>query len=209
MTQPSAHAPFSQDWWRVTLDSIGDAVIATDPQGRVVFLNPVAQTLTGWTQVEAAGRRLEEVFVVVNEASRAKLENPVEKVLHTGHVAGLANHSVLINRDGRDIPIDDSAAPIRDQSGGLVGVVLIFRDITERRRAERTRSYLAAIVESSDDAIIGKTIEGVITSWNTGAERIFGYTAGEIIGRPITVLIPPERHAEEHEILKRLSRGER
>ena len=209
MTQSSAHSPFSQDWWRVTLDSIGDAVIATDPQGRVIFLNPAAQSLTGWSQVEAAGRRLEEVFVVVNEASRARLENPVEKVVHTGHVVGLANHTVLISRDGRDIPIDDSAAPIRDQSGGLVGVVLIFRDITERRRAERTRSYLAAIVESSDDAIIGKTIEGVITSWNTGAERIFGYTAGEIIGRPITVLIPPERHAEEHEILKRLSRGER
>jgi PAS domain S-box-containing protein len=117
MTQPPAHSAFSQDWWRVTLDSIADAVIATDRQGRVGFLNPAAQTLTGWTQVEAAGRRLEEIFVIVNEASRAKLENPVEKVLHTGHVAGLANHTVLISRDGRDIPIDDSAAPIRDESG--------------------------------------------------------------------------------------------
>src|SRR6476620_10701538 len=101
---------------------------------------------------------------------------------------------VLISRDGRDIPIDDTAAPIRDESGELVGVVLIFRDITERRRMELTRSHLAAIVESSDDAIIGKTLEGVITSWNKGAERIFGYTADEIIGRPIAVLIPPERH---------------
>jgi PAS domain S-box-containing protein len=209
MTQPPAHSAFSQDWWRVTLHSIADAVIATDRQGRVGFLNPAAQTLTGWTQVEAAGRRLEEIFVIVNEASRAKLENPVEKVLHTGHVAGLANHTVLISRDGRDIPIDDSAAPIRDESGELVGVVLIFRDITERRRMELTRSHLAAIVESSDDAIIGKTLEGVITSWNKGAERIFGYTADEIIGRPIAVLIPPERHDEEQEILKRLRRGER
>src|SRR5215475_10186771 len=94
MTQPPAQSAFSQDWWRVTLDSIADAVIATDREGRVVFLNPVAQTLTGWTIVEAAGRRLEEVFVVVNETSRAKVENPVEKVFHTGHVAGLANHTV-------------------------------------------------------------------------------------------------------------------
>ena len=97
MTQPPAHSAFSQDWWRVTLDSIADAVIATDREGRVVFLNPVAQTLTGWTIVEAAGRRLEEVFVVVNETSRAKVENPVEKVFHTGHVAGLANHTVRRN----------------------------------------------------------------------------------------------------------------
>ena len=82
--------------------------------------------------------------------------NPVAKVFHTGHVAGLANHTVLISRDGRDILIDDSAAPIRDESGELVGVVLVFRDITERRRTELTRLHLAAIVESSDDAIIGK-----------------------------------------------------
>ena len=155
------------------LGSIADAVIATDREGRVVFLNPVA------------------------------------KVFHTGHVAGLANHTVLISRDGRDILIDDSAAPIRDESGELVGVVLVFRDITERRRTELTQLHLAAIVESSDDAIIGKTLEGVITSWNKGAERTFGYAADEIIGRPITVLIPPERHCEEQEILKRLRLGER
>ena len=192
-----------------TYDSATDAVFATDREGRVVFLNPVAQTLTSWTMVEAAGRRLEEVFVVVNETSRAKVENPVEKVFLTGHVAGLANHTVLISRDGRDLPIDDSAAPIRDESGELVGVVLVFRDITERRRTELTQLHLAAIVESSDDAIIGKTLEGVITSRNKGAERTFGYAADEIIGRPITVLIPPERHGEEQEILKRLRLGER
>jgi PAS domain S-box-containing protein len=209
MTEPPGHLGFSQEWWRVTLNCIGDAVIATDTQAKVVFLNPVAQTLTGWTQVEAVGRRLEEVFVIVNEASRTRVENPVEKVSQTGHIVGLANHTILISRNGRDIPIDDSAAPIRDERGEVVGVVLIFRDITERRRTELTRSYLAAIVESSDDAIIGKTLEGVITSWNKGAERIFGYTADEIIGRPITVLIPPERQAEEHEILKKLRRGER
>jgi PAS domain S-box-containing protein len=145
----------------------------------------------------------------VNETSRAVVENPVEKVLQTGHIVGLANHTVLIGKDGRDIPIDDSAAPIRDDSGALLGVVLIFRDITERRRTELTRSYLAAIVESSDDAIIGKTLDGIITSWNKGAETIFGYPAEEVIGRPVTVLIPPDRHFEEEDILSRLRRGER
>ena len=201
----SDRTPFSQDWWRVTLDSIGDAVIAADVEGRVVFLNPVAQALTGWTQVEAQGRALNEVFVIINET---KLENPVEKVFQTGNIIGLANHTILVARDGREVPIDDSAAPIRDENGELVGIVLIFRDITERRRTELTRSYLAAIVESSDDAIIGKMLDGIITSWNKGAEKTFGYVADEIVGRPITILIPPERHAEETAILEKIKRGE-
>ena len=105
------------------MDSIGDAVIAADVEGRVVFLNPVAQALTGWTQVEAQGRALNEVFVIINETSRAKLENPVEKVFQTGNIIGLANHTILVARDGREVPIDDSAAPIRDENGELVGIV--------------------------------------------------------------------------------------
>jgi len=201
--------PFSQNWWRVTLDSIGDAVIATDPDGRVVFVNPVAQALTGWTSEEAVGRPLIEIFVIVNESSRAKMDNPVTKVREMGNIVGLANHTILIARDGRDIPIDDSAAPIRDEQGTLVGIVLIFRDITERRRTELAQSYLAAIVESSDDAIIGKTLQGVITSWNKGAEKTFGYMADEVVGGPIKILIPPELHSEEKEILAKLARGER
>ena len=121
MTQPPAQSAFSQDWWRVTLDSIADAVIATDREGRVVFLNPVAQTLTGWTIVEAAGRRLEEVFVVVNETSRAKVENPVEKVFHTGHVAGLANHTVASGdrQHGRCCDPLHSGSAIRMGESGL------------------------------------------------------------------------------------------
>ena len=193
----------------MTLDSIGDAVIATDADGKVVFLNRIAQGLTGWMQAEATGRPLEEVFVIVNETSRNRVENPVGKVLTTGHIVGLANHTILINKRGSEIPIDDSAAPIRDEKGGLLGVVLIFRDISDRRRTELTKSYLAAIVESSDDAIIGKTLDGVITNWNKGAETIFGYSAEEIIGKPVTVLIPNELHSEETEILSKLRRGER
>lgn len=127
---------------KVTLASIGDAVIATDPRGRVTMLNGVAQALTGWTDAEAAGRPLEDVFVIVNEESRRPAENPVGKVLREGVMAGLANHTVLLSKDGREIPIDDSAAPIRAADGRLLGVVMVFRDITERRQTERERAAL-------------------------------------------------------------------
>jgi PAS domain S-box-containing protein len=116
---------------------------------------------------------------------------------------------MLITKAGRRLPIDDSAAPIRDDRGELVGVVLVFRDISERREIELGRAYLAAIVESSSDAIISKTLEGVITSWNKGAEQIFGYTAEEAIGRNVTMRFPPERHSEEIDILGKMRRGER
>jgi len=119
---------------RITLDSIGDAVITTDAEGRVVSLNPVAATLTGWTQDEAVGRPLDEIFHVINERTRQPIENPVKKALAEGRIVGLANHTVLIAKDGTEHPIDDSAAPIRDAAGGIRGVVLIFRDITERKR---------------------------------------------------------------------------
>jgi PAS domain S-box-containing protein len=194
---------------RVTLTSMGDAVITTDAAGRVASSNPVAVALTGWTQDEAAGRPLEEVFPVINERSRQPVENPVKTVLVRGRVVGLANHTTLIAKDGTERPIDDSAAPIKDAQGRVLGVVLIFRDVTERRRAERSARLLASIVESSDDAIISKDVNGVITSWNQGAERIFGYTAAEAVGCPIGMLAPPGRADEMPGILERIRRGER
>jgi len=134
----------AREWFQITLASIGDAVIATDTAGQVTLLNAVAQSLTGWPQGEAAGRPLEEVFHIVNEQTRAGVENPVTKVLRMGTVVGLANHTVLLSRDGREIPIDDSAAPIRASGGDLAGVVLIFRDIADRRKAETERERLLA-----------------------------------------------------------------
>ncbi|HEX7230712.1 MAG TPA: PAS domain S-box protein, partial [Candidatus Binatia bacterium] len=194
---------------RITLESIGDAVIATDAQGRVSFVNPVAQKLLGYSPEETMGRPLREVFNIVNEFTREPVENPVERVLREGHVVGLANHSLLVRPDRVETPIDDSAAPIHDDDGSLAGVVLVFRDITESRRAERTRSTLAAIVESSDDAIVSKDLNGRIMTWNTGAERLFGYRDTEAVGQPITIIIPPDRIHEEAEILRRIRNGDR
>lgn len=322
----------SSELLHVTLRSIGDAVVTTDREGRVQFLNDVAEALTGWPTRDAQGRPLAEVFRIINEESRQTVENPAERALREGTVVGLANHTILIARDGTEIPIDDSAAPIRDVQGDVHGVVLVFRDIRERKQSEKalrrseeelaeffenatigihwagpdgailrvnraelemlgyareeylgrhiaefhadrdvidemlrrlhageevrdyearmrckdgslrdvlidsnvlwedgrfihTRCFtrdvterkqadvvqarLAAIIESSDDAIISKTLEGRILSWNAGAERLFGYTAEEAVGQFITILIPPDRIHEERMILDRLSRGER
>ncbi|HSD29224.1 MAG TPA: PAS domain S-box protein [Vicinamibacteria bacterium] len=197
------------EWLRVTLASIGDAVVTTDTDGRVLSLNRVAEGLTGWVEQEAQGRPLAEVVRLVGEASRQPVEDPAGKALREGRVVGLANHTILVARDGTEIPIDDSAAPIRDDLGRSRGVVLIFRSIAERRRNEENQARLAAIVESSQDAIVSKTLDSRIVSWNAGAEQLFGYRAEEVIGRPITLLIPPERQDEEREILERIRRGER
>jgi PAS domain S-box-containing protein len=320
------------DWLRVTLASIGDAVISTDAEGRVTFMNAVAEALTGWPQAEAQGRPLPEVFHIVNEETRKEADNPALRALREGTIVGLANFTILIARDGKERPIDDSAAPIRDGAGTRAGTILVFRDVTERRaaeaalrqkeaelrdfienasvalhwagpdgtilwanraelkllgyakeeyvgrnivdfhvdrpiiddilhrllrkeevhgyearlrcqdgsikhvlinssglwegerflhtrcfthditdrkRAEEAQARLAAIVESSEDAIVSKTLDGIITSWNQGAEHLFGYAAAEAVGQPITLIIPPERHYEEPAILERLRRGER
>jgi PAS domain S-box-containing protein len=312
---------------RVTLASIGDAVIATDMHGRVTLLNAVAESLTGWDSASALGRSITDVFRIVNQETRQPVESPVERALREGTVVGLANHTLLIARDGAEHPIDDSGAPIRDRRGMVTGVVLVFRDIaarkqaedtlaryqllsenareiilfvgrdgriveanraavaaygydrdtllsktiydlrdpatvpatdtqmqqaddsgilfetmhrradgtsfpvevssigatidhervlvsiirdiTQRRRIQADQARLAAIVQSSDDAIIGKTLDGTILSWNAAAEQIYGYSAEEMIGRSIQVLAPPDRLNEIPEILERIKRGER
>jgi PAS domain S-box-containing protein len=125
------------DWLGVTLSSIGDGVITTDRHGRVAFLNPVAQALTGWTQEQAVGHALEKVFHIISEDTRVEVENPAVRALRDGVIVGLANHTLLISRDGTERPIDDSAAPIRNKRGETAGAVLVFRDITDRRKTER------------------------------------------------------------------------
>ena len=126
----------SEQRWATTLASIGDAVIATDIEGKIAFMNTVAEEMTGWKLAEAATKSVPEVFNIVNEQSRREVENPVTKVLREGMIVGLANHTILIRKDGTEVAIDDSGAPIRDGDGKVIGVVLVFRDITERKQAE-------------------------------------------------------------------------
>ena len=128
-----------REWFRLTLASIGDAVIATDTEGKVTLLNAVAQSLTGWTEDEAKGMPLETVFKIVNEKTRKAVENPALRALEEGRIMGLANHTVLISKTGSEHPIDDSAAPIRNVEGNIAGAVLVFRDITERKHQEAQR----------------------------------------------------------------------
>jgi len=130
-------ASASAEFLKVTLTSIGDAVIATDAAGRITLINPVAQNLTGWSEQKALGTPITEVFQVVNETTRAAVENPVEKAIAQGVVTGLANHTILISRNGQETPIDDSGAPIRGPEGDIQGGVLVFRDISARRETER------------------------------------------------------------------------
>ena len=216
MRAAQARAHKRGEMMRITLSSIGDAVIVTDVDGRVTSLNAVAETLIGWTAHDAAGRPLDEVFHIVNEDTRQPVPNPALRALREGTAVGLANHTVLISKDGTERAIDDSAAPVRDADGAVSGSVLIFRDITERRQWERDEAsrllaarQLASIVETSDDAIIRKSLDGTIQSWNAGAERVFGYSAEEAVGRHISLIIPPERVAEEDPIIASLKAGRR
>ncbi|HKQ79969.1 MAG TPA: CHASE3 domain-containing protein [Blastocatellia bacterium] len=133
-----------REWLQVTLSSIGDAVIATETNGAVTFLNPVAESLTGWKQEEAQGQSIREVFNIVNERTREPVENPALRAMREGLIVGLANHTLLIAKDGTEMPIDDSGAAIKGADGKIIGAVLIFRDITERRLVEEERSKLLA-----------------------------------------------------------------
>ncbi len=150
-------AQTARDFLTTTLASIGDAVVATDAQGCVVFANPIACQLTGYPESGFTGRPLHEVLNLVNEQTRMPLEDPVRRALREGKIVGPANHTVLIARDGRETPIDDSAAPIRNREGGMGGVVLIFRDITERRLAERelqaAREQLQLVTDTMAPAV--------------------------------------------------------
>jgi len=319
------------------LQSIGDAVIVTDEKGCVTNMNHIAEKLTGWRHNEAQGQLLSTVFHIVDEKLRVPVESPVDKVRRLGTIVGLANHTLLIRKDGTETAIDDSGAPIRDDDGKLTGIVLVFRDITERKLAEeatlqaRARAFealqqapvffallegpdhvftmvnppylrlvnnrdvlnkpvrvaipeaagqgyiaildkvyqgepfvgngirfevqavgdlpsderyldfvyqpmreadgtvsgiivvgndvtdrqlaegamqrLAAIVDSSDDVIVSKDLDGIITSWNPAAQRLFGYSSEEIIGQSILKLIPDHLQAEEKTIIESIRAG--
>jgi PAS domain S-box-containing protein len=325
-----------REWFRVALSSIGDAVITADARSAVTFMNPVAEAMTGWTGVEAAGVPLANIFTIIDDLTGKPIEHPASKVLRDGQMVRLINHVSLVRPDGTTRAIEDGAAPIRNRDGMMTGTVTVFRDITaqrqaevalsesdvrfrtifnqaavgiavtdlagqflqvnqkcadlfgysieelqqrpfmelvhqfdassarrslealvreqsanmvlefrclrkdgsaiwllstitvvkdragnpqhligiveditERKFAEEAQARLVAIIASSDDAIISLNLDGVVLSWNRGAERMYGYTATEMIGSTTEALIPPDRLDEESAILARIRNGER
>ena len=188
------HARQQAETLRITISSIGDAVISTDANGYVTYLNAVAEAMTGWNKADAIGKPLEVVFKIINEQTRQPVENPVEKVLKLGQVVGLANHTILVAKDGTERPIDDSAAPIRDDQGQILGVILVFHDITERRRAEaskrETEREVVATLESITDGFMRFDREWRVAHMNAEAERIVQRRRDEVLGKSLWELWP-------------------
>ena len=185
----------------VTLASIDAGFLATDAAGRVTSMNAVAEKVTGWTQADAMGQALWTVFDREDRPADYIQRNPVDVMLDQGVTVDIVHHVTALARDGRRTPLQVNAALTRTDTGQVRGLAMVFRDMTALDRAEADRDRLAAIVESSTDAIIGKTLDGTITSWNSGAQRLFGYSAAEAIGQSVQILIPADRAAEEMRIL--------
>jgi PAS domain S-box-containing protein len=219
----------SEEKLGVTLNSIGDGVIATDAAGRLTLLNPVAQQLTGWTQAQAVGHPVDEVFHIINQQTREPAIMPVIAALAHGTVQGLANHTVLIARDGSERAIADSCAPIRARDGQVVGAVLVFRDVTEEYAVQQNLRDNAALIQT----VLNTVADGIVTlhaeSWlietvNPAAERMFGYLKTELAGKNLSALIPEldrdqdlleyclpgagvDACAQDHEVAGRLKDG--
>jgi PAS domain S-box-containing protein len=203
-----------EKWLATTLRSIGDAVIATDEKGLITFMNPVAEALLGFKLEEVRQRNLTEVFIIVNRDTRRPVENPVTRVLREGNIVGLANHTVLISRDGSEIPINDSAAPIKDDQGSMLGVILVFSDMTEREKAaeslresQRENEFLAGLIRASSQPVAIGYPDGRLGLFNRAFEELTGYAADEL--RSVnwaTALTPPEWLEMERDKLAELHR---
>jgi PAS domain S-box-containing protein len=187
----------SEEWFSTTLRSIGDAVIATDKKGIIKFLNPVAEALTGWKKSEVLGKELSHIFKIVDEETRVLVEDsdPVTKVLREGTVVNLTNHMILVAKDGTERNIADSGAPIHDERGNIIGVVLVFHDITEQRRVEKALQIQDRAIAASINGIVitdPNQPDNPIIYCNPAFERITGYSREEAIGRNCRFLQGPE-----------------
>ena len=185
-----------------------DGIIGTGRDGRITHLNPTALALIGRDESEAVGRQIGEVFVAVGEAGDSPFV-ALERAVSTGLPQPLPPGTILVDGRGRSVPVEGQFVPIAGQPPQSAAMVVVFRDATGRDRMHELNERLAAIVESSDDIIASKTLDGVITSWNRGAERILGFRADEVIGRHISMLMPPEAAEDATAILSRVRRGER
>ena len=220
LEQAQAALRESEQRWATTLASIGDAVIATDLSGNILFMNGEAEELTGWMLKEASLKPVKTVFNIINEQTRLEVESPIDRVLKEGIVVGLANHTVLIQKGGAEVPIDDSGAPIKDKDGKTTGVVLIFRDITERKKAEdalrKSEEEYSSLFANMIDGFAyckmifdenNKPIDFVYLQINDSFERITGLKREVIVGKKVTEAIPGTEKAnpELFEIYGRVS----
>ena len=188
---------------RLALEKVDDAVITTNAYGRIIAMNPAAQSLTGWCERAALDRPLEQVFRIADAAGRAPGAHPAPR-----------HYSVLTRRDGSQREIDQSATPLQDEHGEVSGCLLVFRDISEQLRLDRERAstlastrLLAAVVDASNDAVVALSLDGTIRSWNPAAESLYGYSAAEAIGSRITMVMPDERRSEHDAIVARIASG--
>jgi len=172
----------SREWSQVTLGSIGDAVIATDESGMVTFLNPVASALTGWKAEDALHQSIHRVFSVINELTRQPAENIVDRVLSERRKVNLANHTALVTSDGREIPIEDSAAPISDSEGNTIGVVLVFHDVTEERRARREIQSIARFPDENPNPVLRISSEGRLLYANKNSDVLLKFLEVDVGG---------------------------
>jgi len=195
LQQTNVILQLSEEKLAVTLSSIGDAVITTDAQACVTLLNPLGERLTGWTQVEACGRRIEDIFHVISKETRHLTAVPVIETLTHGTIQGLTNHTVLIARDGTECDIADSCAPIRNREGQVIGAVLVFRNVTGEYAAQQALRDSNALIQTMLNTVVDGIITlrahgGIIETVNPAAERMFGFTAAELIGQQFSLLIP-------------------
>src|SRR6267143_3576368 len=178
----------SEKWFSTTLASVGDAVIATDMNGSVTFMNSVAESLTGWTRAEAAGKSMDLVFDILNKETRRPVENPVKKVFRDGKVVGLADHTLLRSKGGKEFDIEDSAAPILTDTKEGLGVVLVFRDITDKKRAEEETKQQKELLQ----LILGSIADGVVVADSNGKFLLFNAAAEQVLGTGATEKSPDE-----------------
>jgi PAS domain S-box-containing protein len=191
-------------WLAAIVDSSDDAIVSKTLDGVITSWNRGAERLFGYTATEAVGQH---IFLIIPRDRREEEEGVLARLRRGERIDHF--ETVRQTKDGRLIDISLTVSPIADAQGRIIGASKVARDVTARLQRDELRARLAAIVDSSDDAIVSKTLDGVITSWNRGAERLFGYTAAEAVGQHIFLIIPTDRREEEEEVLARLRRGER
>ena len=186
------------------VDSSDDAIVSKTLEGVITSWNRGAERLFGYTATEAIGQH---IFLIIPEDRRAEEDDVLARLRRGERVDNF--ETIRRAKDGHLVPVSLTVSAVRDTRGVVIGASKVARDITERQQSDELRARLAAIVDSSDDAIVSKTLDGVVTSWNRGAERLFGYTAAEAVGQHISLIIPANRKAEEDDVLARLRRGQR